>query len=395
MTPSEPPPLHRLGDEWREFEGALVRDRFLDAGHLHGDQALGMLSHVDGDLLALLSGDPDLRTACLADLRFLDIEATGLGGAGAMVFLVGVGRWADARFQLRQYLAPSPPAEGALLRCLVADCLEDAADPVLVTYNGATYDAPLLDGRGTLHRLRAGFDPAAHLDLLKTVRRGFGDALRPHRLSHIEATLLGVARREDEVAGADVPGWYFRFLRSGDARMLRPVVEHNADDVLSLAAMLGRFAALRVDAIAPTALESLMLGRLHARAERYEEALRYLDVARLGLDSIVSSHIVALEMARLLRRLGRRHEAVILWGEVAAGPVAPTAALVELAKHQEHRLRDFESALHTVERALELSGHSPALLHRRARLQRRATANAPPQCPTVATAVSLTSGGPP
>ncbi|MFN8584556.1 MAG: ribonuclease H-like domain-containing protein [Dehalococcoidia bacterium] len=372
-------PQLRFAAEWREVDGALMREREYPAEYLHGAQSLGG-GDIDGELLALLGGGEELARATAGDLVFLDIEATGLGGAGAMVFLVASGRWESGGFRLRQYLAPAPPAEAGLLRQVIAACRTGSAEPVLVTYNGTTYDAPMLDARGTMHRLRMGFDAMSHLDLLKTVRRGIRDALRPHRLSHIEAVLLGLRRPEGEVSGADVPGWYFRFLRTGDARMLTPIVEHNAADVLSLAALLTRLAAVHGRAEEGGHLERLLLGRLRARQGRIEEALAHLEAARGLTKSVGLRHTVAMESARLLRRAGRRLEAAALWREVAGGEVAAGAALVELAKHHEHHERDLERALAAVERALALRGPEPALLHRRQRLLRK-------------TAVAAASGG--
>ena len=363
----------------------MVRDRWYEGAHLHGHQALGDLRLVNGETLALLAGDAALGAFALEDLRFLDIEATGLGGAGAMVFLVAVGRWTAEGFLLRQYLAPSPPAEGPLLRALVADCRASGGACVLVTYNGATYDGPMLDARGVLHRLRTGFQQMEHVDLLKSVRRGLGDALRPHRLAHIESTLLGVVRDEDEVAGPDVPGWYFRFLRTGDARMLTPIVDHNADDVLSLAAMMARLATVLGETAPATGFEHLLVGRLYARAQQYEPALVHLDKARAAVASTTTRDLVALQMAAVLKRSGRRSDAVPLWEEVARGQVASAVAFIELAKHHEHQLRNFVGALEMVDRAIARQGTSAALLHRRNRLLRRLRSGAP--SPTPATTI--------
>lgn len=349
-----------------------MRERVYSASYAHGDQELGAIEHAGGALFALLAGEEELAGAALEDLVFLDIEATGLGGAGAMVFLVAVGRWRAGEFVLRQYLAPSPAAEAGLLRGLVADCRATAGEPVLVTYNGSTYDAPMLDARGTVHRLRTGFDGMAHLDLLKSVRRGIRDALRPHRLAHIEAVLLGVSRPDDEVSGADVPGWYFRFLRTGDTRMLTPIVEHNAADVLSLAALVARLGGVEGRTVQGTYLERLLLGRLHARSGDVARALPHLTAARGGTPGVGLRDLVAMEAARLLRRAGRRDEAMALWREVSTGGVDAAAALIEMAKHHEHQERDVTRALDAVERAIGLRGEEPALLHRRDRLLRKA-----------------------
>jgi hypothetical protein len=289
------------------------------------------------------------------------------------VFLVAVGFWTHEGFLLRQYLAPSPAAEGGLLRLLVQDLVSNQG-PILVTYNGSTYDAPLLDARGTMHRLRTGLEVLPHIDLLKAVRRGLGEALRPHRLSHIEAALLGVVRHEDEVGGADVPGWYFRFLRSGDFRMLIPIIEHNAADVLSLAVMVARLGAVDTGFARGSPFELLLLGRLHARSGEHEAALRHLQEAHGAIGSVLTRELVAFEMATMLRRLGRRAEASSLWNDLATGVVAPTVALVELAKHFEHYERDLGRALETVDRALALRTGDPPLEHRRARILRRMNA---------------------
>jgi len=365
-------PRRQFAHEWQEADGVLERERSYPSFFAHGDQDLGPVADVQGDLLAVLGGDEALAGARAGDLVFLDIEATGLSGAGAIVFLVAVGRWEGGAFRLRQYLAPSPAAEGGLLRRVVADCGRGSDDPVLVTYNGATYDAPMLDARGTMHRHRTGFEGMRHLDLLRVVRRGLRDALRPHRLSHIEAVMLGVSRSESDVPGANVPGWYFAFLRTGDTRMLEPIIEHNASDVLSLAGLLARFTVVHADPAAGNYLERLLFGRLCARQGRVDEALAHLEVARKQARSVGLSHIVAMEAARLLRRAGRRPDAAALWREVARGEVAAGAALVELAKHHEHHERDLERAIATVDRAIALRGAEPALLHRRQRLLRKA-----------------------
>lgn len=365
-------PRRRFAPEWHESDGVLARERYYEPPFVHGDQGLGALERVEGDLLALLGGDESLAGARGGDLVFLDIEATGLSGTGAIVFLVAVGHWERGGFRLRQYLAPSPAVEGILLGRVIADCASAGDDPVLVSYNGATYDAPMLDARGTMHRLRTGFEGMRHLDLLRAVRRGLRDALRPHRLSHIEAVLLGVSRNESDVPGANVPGWYFAFLRTGDTRMLDPIVEHNAADVLSLAGLLARFSEVHADGPAGNYLERLLLGRLYARQGRHEEALAHLEAAREQSASVGLRHIVAMESARLLRRAGRRLDAAVLWREVAGGEVAAGAALVELAKHHEHHERDLGRALAAVERAIALRGPEPALVHRRQRLLRKA-----------------------
>ncbi|TAK76237.1 MAG: hypothetical protein EPO16_07570, partial [Dehalococcoidia bacterium] len=205
-----------------------------------GMQSLAPLFEVDAGSLHLLSrGDAAVGApgTCARDLVFFDIETTGLGGAGAAVFMVAVARIEGVELVLRQYVSPSPADEAALVDVVVRALSLDA-DPVLVTYNGLTFDAPFIDERATLHRRRAGLQSARHLDLLHTVRRGYRGVLPSHRLAVVEAEVLRVRRPELEVGGAEVPAWYFRFLRSGSMRFLDPLLDHNAVDVLALAALV-------------------------------------------------------------------------------------------------------------------------------------------------------------
>ncbi|MSP22325.1 MAG: hypothetical protein EXR66_04815 [Dehalococcoidia bacterium] len=145
-----------------------------------------------------------------------------------------------ATLRMRQYLAESPAEEGLLLDALLSDIRESIADPVLVTYNGRAFDAPMLDGRATLHRRRAGFASRRHIDMLPPARHLYKGWLPSCRLAEVEAHILGVTRPSADVDGAEVPAWYFRFLRSGDMRFVEPIASHNLLDVLSLAALLGR-----------------------------------------------------------------------------------------------------------------------------------------------------------
>ena len=312
-----------------------------------GEQPLDELRHAEGDPLTVLARDEEVADAGLDELLFLDIETTGLGGAGAMAFLVAIARIEDSfdgpLLRLTQYLAPSPPDEAALLELLLEDIDPPGADPVLVTYNGRTFDAPFLDGRATMHRMRGGFDALRHVDLLHASRTVYRGALRDCRLATVEAEVMHLARHEDEVAGAQVPSWYFRFLRSGDARALWPIVEHNAVDVISLAALTGRLAAMLRERTEATGAEAL--------------------------------------------GMGRRPLAEPLWIEVATnGRSGVITAWTELAKYYEHECHEFVRALEAVDAAIDhveatIARHDPiaaerhraALHHRRERVHFGAT----------------------
>lgn len=363
--------------------------------HQVGRQPLHELAHVSPETYALLAPDEGAEDAALGDLLFIDIESTGLGGAGAMAFLVATGRLEPRAgvqaFVLRQYLATSPPEEGAVLAALLEDAEVASGEAVLVSYNGRAFDAPMLDERSTMHRMRAGFDALRHVDLLAPVRTGLRGAMASCRLCMVETEVLGATRPTTEVGGADVPGWYFRYLRTGDARLLAPIVEHNAQDVVALGAILARFAALHAGAREPAPLDAVALGRLHAARGMHDTARLHLERALDLLPPCGVRDDTLGRLATLHRRAGRRDLALPLWREVAARAMVPGSPagggirpLVEVAKALEHDRRDFLGAIVVVEDALRradaLGRYDPRaaarwrdlLEVRRARLERRA-----------------------
>ena len=329
---------------------------------------LGELPRMVGAPLVRLAPDAELEDAALEDLLFLDIETTGLGGAGAMAFLVATGcvegTGAAREFVLRQYIAPSPPAEASLLEALIEDARVRDGDTVLVTYNGRMFDAPILDGRATMHRQRGGFDALRHLDLLLPARVAYRGLLPSCRLVEMEYALLGMTRPPSESSGAEAPGWYFRFLRTGDARMLVPIIEHNERDVVALAALTARFAALAEGSAEDEpaeGLHSLAAGRLLAKRGEHEGARAHFERAVTTLAHPAreawrhpAGHVEALlRLAALHKAAGRRDLAAPLWHEVLERPGAPAQrAYQELAIYYERHARDLEAALDIVERAL-------------------------------------------
>lgn len=299
--------------------------------------------------------DPERPFVCL------DTETTGLAtGAGTVVFLVGLGRWDGARFQVTQLFLPDHADEGALLTVLASELPPGAW---LVSYNGRSFDWPLLEARYRLHR-RVPPGLAGHLDLLPIARLLFRHRLPDARLGTVEAAVCGV-ERVDDLPGALVPERYLAFLRHGDPGYLRAVALHNEQDVRSLARLLGHLAEALADPAGRARTEPGDVGRLaraYARARRDEEALACFDQARAGLAARITLPLdtarlrerawLGRERARLLRRMGRVDEALATWREVAAvGGRAGARAWIEVAKLLEHRVHDPVAALAAVDRA--------------------------------------------
>lgn len=294
------------------------------------------------------------------DLAYLDLETTGLaGGTGTLAFLIGVGRFEAHRFVVRQYFLRDADEEPAALHDLVRHLQSFRG---LVTFNGRRFDWPLLETRLIINLRRRQALGFPHLDLLPVARRVYGSILESCSLRSLEASLLGLERLDD-VPGALIPALFFRYLETGDASPLEPVLEHNRQDILSMAALLGFFGRLATDPVeaARSPEELVAVARHLQQVGQRDAAQRCLEAAldRFGPGDASPepwfAQAVAL-LARLHRQAGRHALARQAWERLA--PHSPEA-LVELAKHDEHRAGDIERA-----RALTLS--ALALLRERA-----------------------------
>lgn len=362
-----------LGAQWIDrAEGrVLLVDRFYPPDHRYGRELIGDLV----DTLTAGSGAmPTLERSWPSGpsssqrLLFLDLETTGLaGGAGTQAFLVGCAFIDDGGIRVRQFLLPGYEHERALLAEVAAwtdATLRDVRceQSGLVTFNGRSFDLPLIETRYLFHRVRFPLGRAPHLDMLHPARRLW--KLRPAiagppldeescRLSVLERHLGGVHRVGD-VPGFEIPSRYFQFVRDGDARPLEAVLEHNRLDLLSLALVTAR--AIRLIERGPSftvhAWESLGLGRIFERAGAGLDAEAcYLHAADRAhhLGRVPAARAEALRRLALCRRRdGRMHEAALAWEELLDAPAAPTALRLEareaLAIHYEHRAKDLRTA---------------------------------------------------
>jgi uncharacterized protein len=394
QSPSDP-----LDGEWRESRGEryVVIDRSYPPGHRHGravvaDSAPG--SHCSWPALALL--EPSIGQS---RVLFIDVETTGLaGGAGTYAFLVGCGWFEGATFKVRQFLLARYGAERGLLE----DVAGTAADAgALVTYNGKTFDVPLLETRFLFHRMTASFAGMPHVDILHSARRlwrtapyrplnGAGASLGEARasccLDSLEESILGHVR-EDDVPGYAIPSRYFQYVRSGDERPLAAVLEHNRLDLLSLALLTARAAQLLEEGAeaAQTAREAYGLGCLYLRAGRLEDARACftraesieLPATDATADSCVSAE--ALRALAVLDRRSRRYDdAAAAWRRLLALRACPPRFLQEaseaLAVHHEHRERDLHLARDLARKSLQFAtsgSRATAVRHRLTRLDRK------------------------
>jgi uncharacterized protein len=364
-----------LGGRWVGTGGAgcLVVERDYSSSRYHGSARLEAYAEAARNRreLDVLTGRT-FGCGAEAPVVFLDIETTGLaGGAGTYAFLVGCGVFDSGGFRTWQVFMCGHPAERALLDIL-ADHLRGAG--ALVTFNGKTFDVPVIETRYLFHRLAFPFGGLPHLDMLHTARRLWrGEA--GCALQALEQTLLNHVR-EGDVPGAEIPSRYLQYIRTGDVQPLEPVLHHNRLDLLSLAALTATAMRLVQEgpAAARDAAERLGLGSLYERAGLQARAREcYASAAAPGGDREVRGEALR-RLAAQCRRERRHQDAAAAWQEVLAlgGAVgrAEREALEALAIHHEHRSHDLQAAFAFANRAVEATPASVGRAHLDHRLER-------------------------
>jgi uncharacterized protein YprB with RNaseH-like and TPR domain len=297
---------------------------------------------------ALIMQLRDTPAAIQPPMVFFDVETTGLsGGAGTLAFLVGCGWFAeDGAFVTRQFVLLRHADERQLL-VMVGHELARAG--VLVSFNGKSFDAPLIETRHLFHRLPWPACHLPHMDMLHPARRFWGDTTEfGCSLAALETHVLG-ARRSGDVPGPDIPARYFEFVHTGDARRLAEVLRHNRLDLLSLAGLTSRLLDLvrSGPATARSAGEALALGRLYERGGLTQQAGEAYELAFAAGAAFVRRE-AARALALLHRRARRWDDAAAFWQELLALPSCPPHLAREanqaLAVHHEHRARDLTAA---------------------------------------------------
>ena len=170
---------------------------------------------------------------------FFDIETTGLSPS-TYVFLCGMMYLHDGQFVIEQAFARDYSEEMGML-LFTRQTLDRF--PVLVTYNGASFDVPFVKTRMAVGRIDYE-GPREHVDLLIPARQRFGGVLPNCKLGTIERHLRNTDR-EDDIPGSEIPDAYHEFVRTGDARKIKRILHHNRMDLLAMACLFNHLLAPR------------------------------------------------------------------------------------------------------------------------------------------------------
>jgi hypothetical protein len=305
---------------------------------------------------------PPAASAALAglpDAVYFDTETTGLStGAGTVIFLAGAARVRAGRLTARQYLLPDYHHERPLLRAVATDL---AASPRVVTYNGRTFDLPMLAARLTVHGLfrEQAALPDAHDDLLPDARRLFRRPLGGARLADVESGVLGV-RRTSDCPGSEVPMRYFGYLRGGSPDILAEVLDHNFQDVLSLALLEAELCRLRAGGWRDAAvLDPRGMALELLRSGAIDDALELVESAQAVASDPTEANALRRVAARLLIAAGQIDRAEELWTlGTRRASVDAASAWIEVARIRERHRGDLRGAMEaaaTASRVLDIA----------------------------------------
>ena len=344
--------------------------------HIHGNGPLTLDAPLD--LVAEWAGDSSIAQHTPEQFAFIDTETTGLaGGSGTYAFMVGVGRFEAEGFRLAQFFMRDPSEEPALLHAL-----EQFLTPceTIVSFNGKSFDLPLLKTRYITNSWPFPLKGTAHLDLLHLARRLWRMRLPSRTLGYLEEHILEQTRTEEDTPGWMIPQMYFDYLRSGDARPMKGIFYHNAMDILTLAALtnhIGHLLADPLDGRVSHSLDLASIGKLNEDLGYTDQAAQILEASlEQGLPKEFHQQILK-RLSFLYKRQGKMLQALSLWWQAAAD--REVYAHEELAKYYEHTERNYTEALRWTEAAqalLAMPGTpfaeklqwQDALAHRKARL---------------------------
>ena len=351
----------------------LINHETYPLGHAFSDDAV-MRRPDPAEVLALLellgvAGPDGSAPVQPEDLLFFDLETTGLSrDTGNLPFLTGLGFYESDDFVVEQLFLADPAREPEALDRLAVHLDRPR---LLVSFNGRSFDLPILHNRAVIHRRadRLKLDSHAHLDLLPPCRRLFKPRLTNCRLKTLECELLGF-ERTDDVEGAEVSVVYQEFLRTGKWGRMPMVLSHNLLDIALMAPLLLRVCRHALDPMGwgEDAEELCASGVLQLQQGDAELGVRCLRRA-LELGGKPATRRRAMtELANHLRRQERLEEAATTWERYRREFPRDNVGYEALAKYHEHKVRDLPAALACAEAA---PNHTPELQHRVRRLHRR------------------------
>lgn len=302
--------------------------------------------------LQLLMPDVPKEVADPEQWIFLDTETTGLaGGSGTYAFLVGLAWWEGGGLEVEQFFMRDFSEECSLLSALAERLAERR---VLITFNGKSFDWPLLETRYRMSRKIPPPTPRAHLDFLHPARNLWRLRLGSVRLSQLERHVLGWDRGADLMSDL-IPRIYLDFVRGAPPERLIPVFHHNQMDLRGLAGLSSRILSLLSDA-ETQGQDGLELFGVSRICEKRGDATRARKLYERSIASVLpleTDRAARRSLARLAKRDGDFAVACELWRNASGNSRQGYEAYEQLAIYHEHKARDPHQAREVVRQALD------------------------------------------
>ena len=321
-----------------------------DEGYLHGRTELS--KNIPETTLDFLGIEKSQEPVMLAKAAVIDTETTGLaGGTGTYPFIIGIGFWRKNKFIVRQYILRDFSEEPAQLQAFTEDLQKTSS---LLSYNGKSFDIPLLRTRYRINRMGVPFIDFPHIDLLHPCRRIYRNHFESFNLTYLEAMILGFERVGD-VPSHLIPKIYFDFLQNRDDDLLIPILYHNRDDIISLY-MLAQETANRIDLALCGASNDdnmfLSLAKIMFMSRDYDAAEKMLGFIKSDFAGSRTNDDTMMMKSIAAKRTRDWDKAQTTWKQMIDCGRFGIFPHIELAKHLEHGLKDLNSALEITNSAM-------------------------------------------
>lgn len=315
------------------------------------------------------------RPDALNRMLFIDTETSGLsGGAGTFAFLIGIGRFQAEGFLLQQLIIRDPSEEPAMLLFL-SNIID--SETIFVSFNGKSFDIPLVQNRFIINRMPCRLRELDHIDILHISRKLWRKHLPSCTLKDLEVAILEFSRSSEDVPGWMIPDIYFEFLRTGNPSGLSDVIYHNAQDIVSLAALFIHITNIMETEELGQEISTndlIAISRIYWELGSHEVAWSILQHSKTRQLNREQTSSVFSMLGKFYKNNHDYSEAAKNW-EIAANNGDPYAC-IELAKYKEHIIHDIESALEWCEKCkqtLDKTYNPPISMGFQTELEKRIT----------------------
>lgn len=328
-----------------EDKSCFILEKKIPASYIYGGKRLSDVEMIDKESIEIIFGkaEESIKSVNKKDHMFFDLETTGLqGGVGTLAFLIGTGYFEEDHFVIKQYFIRDYDEEISALLLLKEQM---SGYKNLISFNGKAFDMNLIRTRYIYNHIKPPGEHMFHLDLLHPSRNIWKHKLDSCSLVSLEENVLNEFRVGD-IPGYAIPSVYFKYLEDRDASDLKKVIEHNRQDIISMAALLVRIFEMITDPVAESCESELMgiAGFFRKKGNR-DKYIRCLNECMNSSNDYISRY-AKKELSIIYKRDRDYTRAVTCWEEMVEDSSGMDFySLIELAKYYEHKLKNINEAL--------------------------------------------------